>query len=800
MAHPEADSRKNFFKSPGFIFLMTLILAFGVRVAVSVLAYSTTVDTATPGLMAVNILKGEFPLFFYGQQYMGALEAYLAAVMFKLFGVSEITLSLSPILFSIGWIAGMYMLFKELFGHKAGIACVLVMTVPGWYVIWYSIASYGGYPGAFCFGTWAAWLCFRIAWHDHSPASEWAHILVLGFICGLALWTNYLAAPYIIMGAAPLAAFLIRKKFKRELIIKFLVGGCLFLIAFLPVILSYIETGSGDVANWEFSSKKLSRSFQNTIHNSLPALVFFELGPSSGLAAAVTASIYLGLGLFVLKIVTTPEKKNRLRLLLPVFFLVIFLILYLPHKMSRITAPRYMIPFWTMLISMAFGATVSLKNRWLRGIAGCVLAFWLAFNTYAIVVETKKFIPKRKIKVARRKITVENARKTSAEMVIMIGAPIFGYRGQILGFYSEGEIPFVSVFKERHQPSAQLAESHPNPALAFRSKILEKVKTTLDQIQVEYKVMEGEWVSLVYDMKVRPTRTSSVPLQPESIALDGNVSGDGGLLTDRIRETSVEGDYGDDVGFTIDLGRVRKLDGLRLMTIGVFKLTLPKGYTVSVSTDGAEYRTISDVKDSLPVSYISGNGVYLKGYFGFFECRFSSVEARYLRMRMKAGQGRYNRWKISELFVLEHAGSEPADLESETVKIASFLKKQNIDFSVCDRWFSAKLIEMIPSGKNGPPAYPRFNPGHSETKMRRVVKPRKGLAIVPGIAYADECERLIKDVYGENAVLGRKDFSNYSVILTDQAARIEKMPYYLVWDGFTLLKTENPGALVLNIR
>ena len=84
--------------------------------------------------------------------------------------------------------------------------------------------------------------------------------------------------------------------------------------------------------------------------------------------------------------------------------------------------------------------------------------------------------------------------------------------------------------------------------------------------------------------------------------------------------------------------------------------------------------------------------------------------------------------------------------------------------------------------------------------MRRVVKPQKSLAVVPNRAFADECEGIIKDVYGEKAVLGRKDFSHYSVILTDQADRIENMTYYLVWDGFTLLKTENPGALVLDIR
>ena len=43
-------------------------------------------DEAVVGLMARHILQGERPIFFYGQAYMGSLDAFLVAFGFLLFG------------------------------------------------------------------------------------------------------------------------------------------------------------------------------------------------------------------------------------------------------------------------------------------------------------------------------------------------------------------------------------------------------------------------------------------------------------------------------------------------------------------------------------------------------------------------------------------------------------------------------------------------------------------------------------------------------------------------------------------
>ena len=67
------------------------ILALGLALKITLLvmgALPFNSDEAVIGLMARHILQGERPVFFYGQAYMGSLDAWLVAGMFAVFGPS----------------------------------------------------------------------------------------------------------------------------------------------------------------------------------------------------------------------------------------------------------------------------------------------------------------------------------------------------------------------------------------------------------------------------------------------------------------------------------------------------------------------------------------------------------------------------------------------------------------------------------------------------------------------------------------------------------------------------------------
>ena len=62
---------------------LLLLLGAGIRLLYLVFPYMDA-DQAINGLMARHVLLGEFPIFFYGQEYCGSIEAYLVSTIFLL--------------------------------------------------------------------------------------------------------------------------------------------------------------------------------------------------------------------------------------------------------------------------------------------------------------------------------------------------------------------------------------------------------------------------------------------------------------------------------------------------------------------------------------------------------------------------------------------------------------------------------------------------------------------------------------------------------------------------------------------
>ena len=79
--------------------LLIIAFAIGLRILLVSLGWPpTNSDEGTMGLMARHIAyNGEYPIYFYGYNYMGALEAYLGAGFFRLFGSSVFTLRLPKV-------------------------------------------------------------------------------------------------------------------------------------------------------------------------------------------------------------------------------------------------------------------------------------------------------------------------------------------------------------------------------------------------------------------------------------------------------------------------------------------------------------------------------------------------------------------------------------------------------------------------------------------------------------------------------------------------------------------------------
>jgi Dolichyl-phosphate-mannose-protein mannosyltransferase len=191
-------------------------------------------DEAIVGLMARHIaFLGELPVFYWGQPYLGSLEAFSAAALFRLFDSSTLLLKLVPTTYSLGFLALSAVIARRLFGIPAALATAAYLAVPP--VMWavWSTKARGGYAELLCLGQGLLLVSLLLA---RSPSRGLA--LLWGVLAGLAFWTHALAVVYLV--PAVVFLFLARRRWTTPEMGLAVVGGVL---GMAPLILENLGDG-----------------------------------------------------------------------------------------------------------------------------------------------------------------------------------------------------------------------------------------------------------------------------------------------------------------------------------------------------------------------------------------------------------------------------------------------------------------------------------------------------------------------------------------------------------------------------
>ena len=154
-------------------------------------------DEAIVGLMGKHVLEGAtWPIFYYGQAYMGSLEPLLAALSFSLFGISNIALKTIPFIFAIACVPLIFGFTKYLSNTWAArFASLYFAIAPNPLILWSSKAR-GGFIETVFLGTAALYICSRLLSNKKSFSP--ALVTALGLIVGLAWWTNNQIVFYVL--------------------------------------------------------------------------------------------------------------------------------------------------------------------------------------------------------------------------------------------------------------------------------------------------------------------------------------------------------------------------------------------------------------------------------------------------------------------------------------------------------------------------------------------------------------------------------------------------------------------------
>jgi hypothetical protein len=166
-------------------------------------------DEAVVGLMARGILQGERPTFFYGQAYMGSLDAWIVALGFAALGESVRTIHLVQLALFMGVVAATYGAAWALSGRViVAVVAGLTLAVPSVLVALYSTATLGGYNETLLFGALIVLFGFPLL-SGATGGWRWA---LIGVLAGLGWWTNALIAVYLLPVGVLLLARLWRER------------------------------------------------------------------------------------------------------------------------------------------------------------------------------------------------------------------------------------------------------------------------------------------------------------------------------------------------------------------------------------------------------------------------------------------------------------------------------------------------------------------------------------------------------------------------------------------------------------
>lgn len=206
-ASPQRFGTSHLLRFPVKLGLIGLIVFLSVVLKVALLSSDSVpfnADESIVALMARHILQGERPIFFYGQAYMGSLDAWLVALGFALFGekvwvirLVQICLYAATVLstMGLGWL-----IWRD---ERVGLLAGLFLAVPNVNVTLYTTVSLGGYGEAMLIGNLILMTTLILNHYllksEDKPSKRIAGLwFLLGFWVGLGLWVHGLTLVYAI--------------------------------------------------------------------------------------------------------------------------------------------------------------------------------------------------------------------------------------------------------------------------------------------------------------------------------------------------------------------------------------------------------------------------------------------------------------------------------------------------------------------------------------------------------------------------------------------------------------------------
>jgi hypothetical protein len=201
-------------------------------------------DQGTMGLAALHIFHGiDYPIFFYGQTSLGTIEAYIAALIFHVCGISTFSLRIGLLFFYVGFLINMFLLIRKLFSANFAVFTILLLALGAPEIVYWQLST-RVYPEIPFFASSLLLIAVHLALkleQQYSITQQRRHFLqkdvwfygMWGFIAGFSIYHDPLIIPFVVITGFILLICL----YRRKVIINYIVIIVTFLIGISPIFI-----------------------------------------------------------------------------------------------------------------------------------------------------------------------------------------------------------------------------------------------------------------------------------------------------------------------------------------------------------------------------------------------------------------------------------------------------------------------------------------------------------------------------------------------------------------------------------
>ncbi len=384
---------------PLYYFIAILVFALFWKLILILLdAFPFNSDEAIVGLMARHILFGERPIFFYGQAYMGSLDAYLVALGFSIIGQKIWVIRLVQIILYCAISFTTYRIAEKIFDSAIpGLFAVALLAIPTVNMTLYTTVSLGGYGEALLIGNLILLLGFTLVEGINKPEAgnkkRYLFSFLLGLFIGMGLWANGLTLIY----AFPCAIYVLWKltvSKKRDLILVtvflitlgMLLGAApwgFYAINISPALLISELTGSAVAVETSELGSRIINHLINLLILGVP--VIFGMRPPwavkwLGVPLIPLALIFWSASVFFGYFAIRKKTKNWIKILLLFGVILVLMIGFLFTSFGADPSGRYFLPI--QIILTVFAGGMLYRANWAMKWKLLILAGVLGFNAW----------------------------------------------------------------------------------------------------------------------------------------------------------------------------------------------------------------------------------------------------------------------------------------------------------------------------------------------------------------------------------------------------------------------------------